>query len=672
MENEIIEAKPINVEEIIKENYIIPLYQREYSWNKDNIYKLVNSIKTEDNIYLGNILIEEMQMEGNVKQKRIVDGQQRITTLLLILYYLCREDYKNIDEKIDIESENEREKLKEFMSETPEKIIEAIDAKLKDIKEKQRKQKEEEERRVNIYKINFYYIHQFLRNINANEKEKLAKDILTKIKIVRITIKNAGKNEEATLNISKVFDTINTTGKPLEAKDKFKVRIYNFDNENKHDNGTIINGIYAEINEKEKAVIKSDCEKCKNLFKELYKHEKDKDNFIKIDSERYDVEDFLRWYQFFLVMKKRKTKEYTKQLLEMNYETFFDGLFDILDENIKLGKNDILEEEKKDEVEDDDNEENTGNILENRKKFKTFLEGNQTKADIIRIDEIKEIYNILKTFNEYVTTGDNWKNNMEAYFSYKMFKNYNRYNWTYRYLPILYFYVYNKERKNETNKQEEKKKFSNNFAKFIQAINKLCAIYSICYSKQINDCKSQLIKEIEELIQSQNIDEYTEEVEHRVDEKIKALNNENWIDLDNVLKNVTETNYRKNIICLILAQNAKESNIKETEKYDRINRLFSIKFDIEHIYARARKELEMQQLEGIGNLMILESSYNKSVGKKKIFEKVEIYKKSKFKIVTDFVADYTTKYKRDENFIKDIDNRTQRNTKIIKEYFGLE
>lgn len=664
MENEIIEAKPTNVEEIIKENYIIPIYQREYSWNKDNIYKLVNSIKTEKNIYLGNILIEETQMVGNVRQKRIIDGQQRITTLLLILYYLCREDYNNIEKKIEIESENEKEKLTEFMKEAPEKIIEAIDAKLKYIKEKQRKQKEEEERRVNIYKINFYYIHQFLRNMDANEKEKLAKEILTKIKLVRITIKNTGKNEEATLNISKVFDTINTTGKPLDVKDKFKVRIYNFDNENKETNGTNINKIYAEINEKEKSIIESDCEKCQNLFKELYKQEKDKDNFIRIDSERYDVEDFLRWYQFFLVMKKRKTTEYTKQLLEMNYGTFFDGLFDILDENIKLERNDILEEEKKYEVEDDDSEEDGGNILENRKKFKTFLEGNQTKTDIIQIGEIEEIYNILKTFNEYVTMGDNWENNMDAYFSYKMFKNYNRYNWTYRYLPILYFYVYNKEINNG--------KFSNNFAKFIRAINKLCAIYSICYSKQINDCKSQLIKEIEELMQAKEIDEYTKEVEYRVNEKIKALNNENWIDLDYVFKNVTETNHRKNILCLILAKNVEEANIDEAEKYEKINRLFSIKFDIEHIYARARKQLEEQQLEEIGNLMILESSYNKAAGKKEIFKKVEIYKRSQFKIVKDFVDDYTTKYKFDENFIKDIDNRTQKNAKIIKKYFGLE
>ena len=66
---------------LTKHVFTMPNYQRGYSWEKDNISTLLNDVYSNDNYYLGNILIN-MNEDGTYE---IIDGQQRIITLYLIL-----------------------------------------------------------------------------------------------------------------------------------------------------------------------------------------------------------------------------------------------------------------------------------------------------------------------------------------------------------------------------------------------------------------------------------------------------------------------------------------------------------------------------------------------------------------------------------------------------------
>ena len=82
-----------------KGSYNIPEYQRNYSWSEDNIETLIQDIINEDDgYYLGNIIITSKSDSEDTYD--IVDGQQRFTTITLILfetkyekktkrYYLC-------------------------------------------------------------------------------------------------------------------------------------------------------------------------------------------------------------------------------------------------------------------------------------------------------------------------------------------------------------------------------------------------------------------------------------------------------------------------------------------------------------------------------------------------------------------------------------------------------
>lgn len=85
------------------QKYKIPDYQRPYVWSEDLALGLLSSIKrsfkngNSDEILLGHIILHE---DGDIKN--IVDGQQRITTLALILKVLDDDNVPFLDNKLNI------------------------------------------------------------------------------------------------------------------------------------------------------------------------------------------------------------------------------------------------------------------------------------------------------------------------------------------------------------------------------------------------------------------------------------------------------------------------------------------------------------------------------------------------------------------------------------------
>jgi hypothetical protein len=64
--------------------YIIPDFQREIRWDKDNLSQLIDDIYTGPK-YLGNIILTK---DINKNEYLIIDGQQRMTVITMILCYL--------------------------------------------------------------------------------------------------------------------------------------------------------------------------------------------------------------------------------------------------------------------------------------------------------------------------------------------------------------------------------------------------------------------------------------------------------------------------------------------------------------------------------------------------------------------------------------------------------
>lgn len=85
--------------------FVIPVYQRDYVWNAENqVRRLLddyqNMLETEENHFLG-IIIDYLENKGRgyAQQYFVIDGQQRLTTLFLLIYVLYEKAMQENDEE---------------------------------------------------------------------------------------------------------------------------------------------------------------------------------------------------------------------------------------------------------------------------------------------------------------------------------------------------------------------------------------------------------------------------------------------------------------------------------------------------------------------------------------------------------------------------------------------
>ena len=69
-------------------HYVIPLYQRAYAWEDEEIVQLIDDINDSTvDYYIGSLVVAKVK--GKEETYEVVDGQQRLTTLYLLLHYLA-------------------------------------------------------------------------------------------------------------------------------------------------------------------------------------------------------------------------------------------------------------------------------------------------------------------------------------------------------------------------------------------------------------------------------------------------------------------------------------------------------------------------------------------------------------------------------------------------------
>ena len=81
----------------VKRKYVVPRFQREYSWTKEQVYELwediISNISINDDSTIKNeeYFIGSLVLVGDDKSShhQIVDGQQRLTTITILLSVLC-------------------------------------------------------------------------------------------------------------------------------------------------------------------------------------------------------------------------------------------------------------------------------------------------------------------------------------------------------------------------------------------------------------------------------------------------------------------------------------------------------------------------------------------------------------------------------------------------------
>lgn len=103
-DNEKVKLECKSLEEIFKYELTIPNYQRIYCWTKKNVIELLDDINGLKSEYrLGTIILHKI----DENKYNIVDGQQRLTTLSLLLYKLDEKEIKLLNNRYSENKSND-------------------------------------------------------------------------------------------------------------------------------------------------------------------------------------------------------------------------------------------------------------------------------------------------------------------------------------------------------------------------------------------------------------------------------------------------------------------------------------------------------------------------------------------------------------------------------------
>lgn len=196
-----------------KKNFCVPVYQRLYSWDEKNIDDFLKSII--DGYYSGNpVFFGTMQFNIVDEKYEIVDGQQRITTIILfanVLDGLLNEHGKG-NNNFNLTINNSKLAMKSFQNiiDDPNNTGASIYHENRDFLKN---------------KFNNYIID----NKRSSDKDRnefisnIKKYLLTNLYFVVLETKNM-----PLVDTVKIFNTINTTGMDLDASDIFKLQYYDY------------------------------------------------------------------------------------------------------------------------------------------------------------------------------------------------------------------------------------------------------------------------------------------------------------------------------------------------------------------------------------------------------------------------------------------------------------
>ncbi|NEO57014.1 MAG: DUF262 domain-containing protein [Okeania sp. SIO3B5] len=229
----------------VKKKYVVPRFQREYSWDTEQISELWDDIVS--NIYINNnddnfnheeYFIGSLVLVGDDKsvEMQIVDGQQRLTTLTILLSTLCQRfveiNKNNIAESIYENyiagKDDDGKYYFKLQNETPKPFFQTV---IQDIdKKKGTPNSNEEHTLLDSYNEFYYYtsrdsLNKRFKNYCLDDKlyENLLKAIRDQVvkylKVIFITV----KEEEDAYTI---FETLNARGMDLSFVNLIKNKVF--------------------------------------------------------------------------------------------------------------------------------------------------------------------------------------------------------------------------------------------------------------------------------------------------------------------------------------------------------------------------------------------------------------------------------------------------------------
>ena len=420
-----------NIEKLFEEKYIIPIYQRNFEWGESEIRQLILDIydysvdNYDKDYYIGTLIVHDRK-----NNFEIIDGQQRLTTLCILLS-LIKNEYEDKYKKYITENYNLNLTFDSRKNST--ETLKTLFNKDKNYTEKYISEN------PNSITEGYIICKKVLSEIlNKDNEDKFFKYLFENVKILRVLVL-----EDTDLN--HYFEIMNSRGEQLEKHEILKARLLDkLDNEN---DKFIFNLIWEACSNMESYIqlgFKKDLRDIifKNDLnsliseKELYSIDYKKNNLnnnLNIDKETKTIEDIINSENNIYDGENDEENNEEQELFNsiINFPNF---LLHVLKIQVDNKNEDMPLDDKrldKDKTPLDDKR-----LLET---FKIFLENGNKKEEIKNF--VKSFgYNLLKIkflFDKYVIKrelkSDNWslkqlklsENKKSNYYKYTFSENDN-------------------------------------------------------------------------------------------------------------------------------------------------------------------------------------------------------------------------------------------------------
>ena len=201
----------------------IPFFQRTYVWNEDNWEELISDLlDSNKSHFLGSLILKQESVgTGSPKQVLVIDGQQRLTTLSILLRALC--------DSFDVDTQKGCQQTLEYFlyykkTASSNDLFVRIDHSKVDRLNYQAVIKKEidplhidmRECKSNILKCYRFFTDKFSQ-INFEKRRKLFDDLLNQYNHILVVIDLTDADDEQS-----IFDTINSAGVRLSSADIIK------------------------------------------------------------------------------------------------------------------------------------------------------------------------------------------------------------------------------------------------------------------------------------------------------------------------------------------------------------------------------------------------------------------------------------------------------------------
>lgn len=216
-----VEARNLFIENVLKKGqFIIPEYQREYDWTDENLDEFLEDLlqSEEENYFIGHMVCEG---DFNGSKFKVIDGQQRITTITIMLSVLRDIFYEKelsnfadgIHENYIFSKDKDYNEYVILDNKMPYPILQTyVQSK---VKNKNIKPEKLGEKKIIEAYDKFYALWKDL----SEQELKDIRDKVLKLEVIFVAVDNE-------VDAFTIFETLNAKGKDLTPLDLIKNKVF--------------------------------------------------------------------------------------------------------------------------------------------------------------------------------------------------------------------------------------------------------------------------------------------------------------------------------------------------------------------------------------------------------------------------------------------------------------